>query len=126
MAATKPLLPGVVPPRAAAGDVTAVAALLATIPVPTAGVVIEVTLAAPPPGVVEETREDEVPVSTSGGLHDLPLLLGPKALEGSVAGTELGRLVASHANEVVEIPFDDEVDTTAEPSVSPRELAVAP
>ena len=124
MAATKPLLPGVVPPGATAGDVTAAAALLAAIPVPTAGVVMEVTLAGPPPGVAEETWEDEVPVSMSGGLHDLPLPLGLKALEGSVVGTQLGRPVASHANEVVEILSDDEADTTAEPPMSPRELAV--
>ena len=126
MAATKPLLPGVVPPGATAGDVTAAAALLAAIPVPTAGVVTEVTLAAPSLGVVEETREDEVPVSTGGGLHDLPLPSGPKALEGSVAGTELGGPVASHANEVVEILSNDEVNTAAEPPVSPQELVVSP
>ncbi|XP_066344381.1 uncharacterized protein [Miscanthus floridulus] len=47
-----------------------------------------------------------------------------KALEGSVAGTELGRPVASHTSEVVEIPSNDEADTVVEPPVSPRELAV--
>ena len=43
-----------------------------------------------------------------------------------MAGTELGRPAASHANEVVEIPSDDEADTMEEPPVSPRELVVSP
>ena len=47
-----------------------------------------------------------------------------KAPEGSVAGTELGRPAASHANEVVEILSDDETDTVVDPLVSPRELVV--
>ena len=114
------------PPGAVAGDVTAAAMLPVAIPVPTTGVVMEVTLAAPPPSVVEETREDEVPASIGGGLHDLPLPSGPKALEGSVAGTESGHPVASRANEVVEIPSDDEANTAVEPLVSPRELVVSP
>ena len=41
-----------------------------------------------------------------------------------MVGTELGHQAASHANVVVEIPSDDEADTVADPSVSPRELAV--
>ena len=41
-----------------------------------------------------------------------------------MAGTELGRSVASHANVVVEIPSDDEANTVVEPPVSPWELAV--
>ena len=81
---------------------------------------------APPPGMAEETREDEVPASTGGGLHDLPLSSGPKALEGSVVRTESGRLVASRANEVVEIPSDNEANAMAKPPVSPRELEVSP
>ena len=44
--------------------------------------------------------------------------------EGSVAGMELGRPVVFHANEVVEIPSNDEADTMAELPVSPQELAV--
>ena len=41
-----------------------------------------------------------------------------------MAVTELGRPVASHANEVVEIPSDDEADLAVRPPVSPRELMV--
>ena len=41
-----------------------------------------------------------------------------------MARTELGHLAAFHANEVVDIPSDDEADVAAEPPVSPRELAV--
>ena len=41
-----------------------------------------------------------------------------------MAGTELGHPAASHASEVVEILSDDEVDTVAEPPVSPREQAM--
>ena len=127
MAAVKPSLLGLVPPGAAADNVTAAATLLAAILVPMAGVASEVTLAAPPPPVaVEEMREGELPTSPSGGLHDLSLPLEPKALEGSVPGTELGRLAAFHANEVVEIPSDDEADIAVGMLVSPRELAVSP
>ena len=96
---------------------------LAAIPMP----VVEVTLAAPPLSVaVEETRGGELPTSPGGGLHDLSLPSEPKAPEGSMAGTELGHPTAFHANEVVEIPSDNEADTVAEPPVSPRELAVSP
>ncbi|XP_066374858.1 uncharacterized protein [Miscanthus floridulus] len=113
------------PPGAAADNVTAAATLLAAIPVSMAGVASEVTLAAPPPSAaVEETREGELPTLPGGGLHDLSLSSELKASEGSVGGTELGRPAAFHANEVVEIPSDDEADTVAEPSVSSRELAV--
>ena len=106
---------------------TVAATLLAVILVPMAGVAAEVTLVAPPPlGTVEETREDEPPTSPGGGPHDPSLPSEPKAPEGSVVGMELGCPVASHANEVVEIPSDDEADIVAEPLVSPRELAVSP
>jgi len=127
VAAVKPSLPGVVPPGVAADNVTAMAMLLAAIPMPMAGVASGVTLMAPPsPVVVEETREGKLPISPGGGLHDLSLPSEPKAPEGSMAGTELGCPAASHANEVVEIPSDDEADIVAEPLVSPRELAVSP
>jgi len=91
-----------VPPRAAADK--AVAAVLVAIPVPMVGVTSEVTLAAPPLSVaVEETREGKLPISPGGGTHGVSLPSEPKAPEGRVAGMELGRPVASHANEVVEI-----------------------
>ena len=54
----------------------------------------------------------------------LPLEL--KAPEESVAVMELGRPVASHVNEVVEIPSDDEADLAARLPVSPQELIVLP
>ena len=101
--------------------------MLAEIPVPMMGVALEVTLVAPPPSVaVKETREGVLPSSPGGGLHDLSLLLELKAPEGSVAGTELGRMAASRTNEVVEIPSDDEADTVVKPPVLPRELVVSP
>ena len=116
---------GVVPPGAAADKAAVAVLVLAAIPVPMVGVALEVTLVAPPPPVmVEETMEGELPVSPGGGTHGLSLPSKPKAQEGSVAWTELGRPVASHANEVVEIPSDDEADTVADPPVSPWELVV--
>ena len=126
MAAVKPSLPGVVPLGVAADKVTAAATLLVAILVPMARVVSEVTLTAPPPPVALEETRGKLPTAPGGGLHDLSLPSELKASEGSVVGTELGCPAASHANEVVEIPSDDEVDTVAEPPVSPRELAVAP
>ena len=48
----------------------------------------------------------------------------PKAPEGSAAGTELGCPVVFHANEVVEIPSDDDVDIVAGPPASSWELVV--
>ena len=87
MAVTKPSLPGVVPPGAATDKVTAAATLLAAILVPTAGVASEVTLTAPPPIVVEETREGELPISPGGGPHDLSLPSELKAPEGRTART---------------------------------------
>ncbi|XP_066373781.1 uncharacterized protein [Miscanthus floridulus] len=125
VAAAKPSLPGMVSPKAATDNVIAAVTLLAAIPVPMVEATSEVTLTAPPSlVVVEETRGGELPTSPGGGLHDLSLPSEPKALEGSVARTELGHPAASHASEVVEIPSDDEADTVAEPPVSPWELAV--
>ena len=70
--------------------------------------------------------ESKLPIWPGGGLHDLSLSSEPKAPEGSVTGTELGRAAASRGNEVVEIPFDDSADAVAKPPVSPRELEVSP
>ena len=83
-------------------------------------------MAPPPPVVVEETREGELPISPGGVTHGLSLPSKPKAPEGSVARMELGRPAASRTNEVVEIPSDNEADTMAKPPVSPRELEVSP
>ena len=122
-----PSLLGVVPLGSVVGTVAAAASALAAILVLTAEVTSEVTLVAPPPPVaVEEAREAELSISSSGGPPSSSLPSGPKAPEESVAVTELRRPVASHANEVVEIPSDDEADTMVEPLVSPRELAVSP
>ena len=123
MAAARPSLLGVLPPGGSTDKAAALALVLAAIPV----LMAEVTLAAPSPAVaVEETRESELPISPGGGTHGLSLPSEQKAPEESVAVTELGRLVASHANEVVEILSDDEASTVAELAVSPRELAVSP
>ena len=125
MATMKPSLLGVVPLGLAAGTVAAAASVLVAIPVLTAGVVSEVTLAAPPPPTaVEEERQTELPASPGGGLHGSPSWSEPKAPEESVARTESERPAAVHATEVVDIPSDDEADDMAEPPVSPRELAV--
>ena len=127
MAMAKPSLPGLVPPGSAADKAAAAASVLAAIPVLMAGVASEVTLAAlPPPVMVEETREGELPISPGGGTHGLSLPSEPEAPGGRAAGMELGRPVASHANEVVEIPSDDEADIAAGPPVSQRELEVSP
>ena len=96
MAAAKPSLPGVVPPRATVDNVTAAATLLAAIPVPMAGVASEVTLVAPPsPVVVEEAREAELPISPGGGSHGLSLPSELKALGEDVAGPRSGRPMAA-------------------------------
>ncbi|XP_066354964.1 uncharacterized protein [Miscanthus floridulus] len=127
VAAAKPSLPGVVPPGAVADKAVAAASVLVVILVPLVGVTSGVTLAAPPPPVaVEETREGELPISSGGGMHGLSLPSELKAPEGRAAGIELGHLVASHANEVVEIPSDDEADIAMGPPMSPQELVVSP
>ena len=126
MAAVNPSLPWVVSPGSVAGMVAVAALALEVIPVLTAEVASKVTLVAPPPPVVvEETRGGEILTSLDGGLHDPSLPSEPKAPEGSMAGTELGRPAASHESKVVEILSNNEVDTMAEPPVSPQELAVS-
>ena len=105
--------------------VTSATSTLAAILVPMAGAASEVTLMVPPPSImVEEERETELPASSGGGLPGSSLPLGPKVLEEGAAGTESGRPVAVHVNEVVDIPSDDEADIAVGPPVSPRELAV--
>jgi hypothetical protein len=79
--AVNPSLLGVVPPGSVASMVAAVAVALAAIPVVTAEVMSEVTLAAPPPpATVEEERETELPASPGGGLHGSPSWSELKAL----------------------------------------------
>ena len=120
MAAASPSLLGVV-----AATVTAAAAALAAIPMPTAEVMSEVTLAAlPPSAAAEEERETELLASPGGGLHGSPSWSERKAPGGDVAGTELERPVVARATEVVDIPFDDEADDMVELSVLSRELAL--
>jgi len=116
VAAANPFLLGVVPPGAAADNMTAVATLLAVIPVPMADVASEVTLVAPPPPVVvEETREGELPISSGGGPHGLSLSSEPKAPEGRATGTELGRPAVVEATEA---------EVVADLPASSRELVV--
>lgn len=108
-----------------AAIVTMAASTLAAILVPTAGVVSEVALAAPPPPIVaEEKRETELPASPGGGPPGSSLPPGPKEPKESVTGIESGRPMAVHADEVVDIPFDDEMDIMARPPMLSRELAV--
>ena len=95
------------------------AAILAVIPVLTAEVASEVTLAAPPLAVAEEEREIELPALRGGRLHGSPSRSEPKASGENVAETELEHPTVVHVNEVVDIPSDDEADVMAEPSVSP-------
>ena len=118
-------LPGVVPPRAAVDKAVAAVLVLAAISVPMAGIMSEVTLAAPPPLVtVEETREGELPISPGGGPHGLSFPSEPKAPEGSAAGTKSGRPAAVGATDVVEILSDDEAEVVADPPASSQELVV--
>ena len=68
--AASPSLSGAVPPGSVPSTAAAVASVLAAIPVATAEVVSEVTLAAPPPpAVAKEERETRLPASLGGGLH---------------------------------------------------------
>ena len=104
---------------AVAATVTAMAVALVAIPVPSAEVTSEVTLATiPKPAAAEEERETELPASPGGGLHGSPSWSEPKAPGESVAGTESERPAVVHATEVVDIPSDDEADNMAEPPVS--------
>ena len=108
----------------AADKAAAVASMLAAIPVPMAMVVSEVTLvASPPPVVVEEARDTELPALPGGGSRGSPLPSKPKAPGEDVAGPRLGRPAAAQANKVVEIPSDDEANVTAEPLVPLRQPA---
>ena len=110
---------------AVAATATTATSVLATIPVPTAEAMSEVTLAAlPPPVTTEEERERELPASPGGGPHGSPARSELKAPGESVAGMESERSAAVHAREVVDIPSDDEADDAVEPPVSLRELAV--
>ena len=120
-----PSLPWVVLPGSVASMAVAAATVLAAIPMVTAEASPEVSLVAPPPpAMVEEERETELPALPGGGLQGSPSWLEPKAPGDSAAGTKSERLVAVHATEVVDIPSDDEPDDTTEPPVSSRELAV--
>ena len=114
MAAVSPSLSGAVAAIAMAAVSTLVVILM-----PTAGATLEVTLMVPPPPVAaEEERETELLASPGGGPPGSSLPPGPKAPEEGVAGTESGRPMAVHANEVVDILSDDEVDIAAGESSS--------
>ena len=81
MVVVNPFLSGVVPLGSVASSVAAVASALAAIPVLMADVVLEVTLAAPPPPVEAEVEgETELPASPIGGMHGSPSRSEPKAL----------------------------------------------
>ena len=68
MAAASPSLP-----EAVATTVAEAASALVAIPVPSVGVVSEVTLMAPPsPATAEEERETGLPALPDGGLHGSP------------------------------------------------------
>ena len=124
VAAAKPSLLGVVPPGSATDKAVAAASVLAAIPVPMETVVSEVTLAAsPPPVVVEEARDTELPALPGGGSRGSPLTSEPKAQGEDVAGLGSGRPAVAQANEVVEIPSDDEADVTTERLVPLRQPA---
>jgi len=95
------------------------------IPMVTAKVTSEVTLAAPPPpAAVEEEKETEPPASPGGGLHSSPSQSELKTPRRDATGTESERPLAAHAMDVVEIPSNDEADDAVELPVPSRELAV--
>jgi len=103
-----------VPSGSAVDEAAAVALVLAVIPVPMAMVASEVTLMA-------EARDTELPALPGGGSRGLPLPSEPKAPGEDVAWPGSGCPVAAQANEVVEIPSNDEADVSAEPSVPLRQ-----
>ena len=120
MVTASPSLLGVV-----AATVIAATTALAVIPVSTAEVASEVTLAAPPPSATaEEERETKLPALLGGGLHGSPSWSELKAPGENTARTESERPVAVHATEVVDIPSNDEADDMVELPMSSRELAV--
>ena len=91
MVAARPSILGMVPPGLAVDEAAAAASVLATIPVPMATVVSEVTLAAsPPPVAVEEARDTELPALLDGGSRGSPLPSKPKAPGDDVAGLGSG------------------------------------
>jgi len=75
----------------------AAATVMAAIPVATAGVGLEVTLAVPPPtAMVEERRETGLPASPGGGTHGSPSWSELEGSGGDVARLEVEHLTASH------------------------------
>ncbi|XP_066388112.1 uncharacterized protein [Miscanthus floridulus] len=114
VAMARPFVPGMVPSGSAVDEATAMASVLAMIPVPMATVASEVTLAT-------EARDTELPALSGRWSRGLPLLSEPKAPGEDVAGTGSGSPAAAQANKVVEIPSDDEADVPVEPSVPLRQ-----
>ena len=73
LAAVRPSLLGVASSRLVVSTVIAAVVVMAVIPVVTAEVGLEVTLAIPPPiATVEERREIGLPASPRGGTHGSP------------------------------------------------------
>ena len=85
LAAVRPSLEGVASSQLVMSMAAVAMVVMAAIPVVTAEVKSEVTLAVPPLTVVEEERrETRLPISHSGGVHGLPTW---SELEGSGGAT---------------------------------------
>ena len=112
--ATRPSVPGMVPSGLAIEEAAALASVLAAISVLMAVVASEVTLTM-------EARESELPALPGRGSRGSPLPSEPKAPREDVVGPGSRVPVAVQVDEVVEIPFDDEADVLAEPSVPLRQ-----
>ena len=98
------------PSGSAVDEAAAVASVFAVISVLMEMVASEVTLVA-------EARDTELPALPGRGSCGSPLPSEPKAPGEDVVGTGSGSPAAAQANEVVEIPSNDEADVSAEPSV---------
>ena len=81
----------------------------------------EVSLAGPPPMVVEEERrETRLPVSPDGGAHGSPAWSELEGFGGTMASPEVEQAPASYGVLAVDIPFFGEEDTRVElPAIPP-------
>lgn len=120
-----PSLLGAAPLGSVTSTVVAAAAALAVIPVATAEVTSEVTLASPPPlAVAEEERETRFLASPGRALHGSPSQSTLEVSRGDAAETKPECLLVACETKVVEIPSDDEADDEVEPPVLSWEQAV--
>ena len=99
---------------------------MAAILVVMAGVGSEVTLAVPPPMVVEEERREiGLPISLDGGAHGLPAWSELEGSGGTMTRLEVEQMPTSCGVLAVDIPFSGEEDTRVElPAILPSQELV--